>query len=91
MIRYILNDVRKNLKLDLEPSALKEEDMIYYYFKMHDLDGNGKLDSFELFTGLNDHEIISTTESQSNFEHQIETKQKRQNQFNFEFRDDAGI
>ncbi|XP_031549173.1 multiple coagulation factor deficiency protein 2 homolog [Actinia tenebrosa] len=58
--------IKEHLKdeIDVKDENLKEEDLQFHYFKLHDYDGNNKLDGIELMNAMthyHDEEDNSTT------------------------------
>ena len=40
------------MDIPMDVSAMSEEELMFYYFRMHDVDLNGKLDGCELIKSL---------------------------------------
>ncbi|KAL9952079.1 hypothetical protein ACROYT_G039283 [Oculina patagonica] len=50
--------IKEHLKdeADINVDALSDEDMHFYYFTLHDYDGNKKLDGLEMYHGIEHHQ-----------------------------------
>lgn len=56
IIRHIQEDVNaQQLPTEQKVEEMTEEERNYLYFKVHDLDGNGKLDGLEIFYSATHH------------------------------------
>lgn len=65
-MNFIFRHIKEHLKdeIDVKDENLKEEDLQFHYFKLHDYDGNNKLDGIELMNAMthyHDEEDNSTT------------------------------
>lgn len=84
--RHIEEDLNKISLPDQKTiEEMSEDEKNYLYFKVHDLDGNGKLDGLEIYYSATHHSDLPHEESQqyaplkTNFEDSIE---ERDNNFN---------
>ncbi|KXJ17515.1 multiple coagulation factor deficiency protein 2 homolog [Exaiptasia diaphana] len=58
--------IKEHLKeenIDVKDENLKDEDLQFHYFKMHDYDGNSKLDGIELMNAMTHYHDESDTNS----------------------------
>ncbi|XP_032235865.1 multiple coagulation factor deficiency protein 2 homolog [Nematostella vectensis] len=53
-ITHDKDHIKEHLKdeIDIKDENLKEEDLQFHYFKLHDYDGNNKLDGIELMNAM---------------------------------------
>lgn len=63
---YFFRHIKEHLKeenIDVKDENLKDEDLQFHYFKMHDYDGNSKLDGIELMNAMTHYHDESDTNS----------------------------
>lgn len=81
--------IAQDLPTEKKVEDMTEEERNYLYFKVHDLDGNGKLDGLEIFYSAT-HHSTSEYENEHNHDHEhvensetneeTETNEDEQNQ-----------
>ena len=49
---FLFRHMKEHMDVPIDTSNMSEQELQFHYFKMHDADGNGKLDGCELVKSL---------------------------------------